>query len=306
MRILSVNHEFENGTPARVHRPSGTILLAPSFFKKNDIEQEFILNHEIGHYVLQTKNEQLADKYAADKMMSKYGKQKTFKALNNSLFDTRTSDKRRLAMYNYMAAIDNLKNNNNMEILSSEQVYDNYTDSMIDVCFEPFADANGFVYTNDYVCDNDYADIQELEATDYVNWCRFYGKDFSDASAKAEERKAKKAQRDANRQAKTEARLARQEARTNILNSRANKNNAKAEGIANGTYQGVGGALKEGLNKAGEFVKGIFNKGGDAGDAAVYAEPQQEKSKLPLILGVVAGVVVIAVVVIILVKKRKK
>ena len=165
MKVVKVNQEFENGTPARVHRPSGTILLAPSFFDHTDIEQDFILGHELGHYVMQTKNEELADWYACKQLVDKHGIKATFRALNNSLFNTNASDKRRLSLFNKLVIYDKLKNNNNMETLQYEQVYDNYTDSMVDVSFSGFDDENGFHYTNDYVCDNDNAPIQELEAT---------------------------------------------------------------------------------------------------------------------------------------------
>ena len=309
MKIVKVNHEFENSTPARVHRPTGTIFLAPSFFAKPEIEQEFILNHEIGHYLLQTKDEEKADEYACTQLIDKYGIKATFRALNNSLFNTNASDKRRVALFNKLVLYDKLKNKNNMNTLKYEQVYDNYTDSMIDVDFSGFEDGNGFHYTNDYVCENPNAPIQELEATDYVNWCRFYGFDMSDAdSSKKAQREAKKAQKEANKQAKIDAKLARQEARTNILNSRANKNNAKAEGIANGTWQGAGSAIKEGIGKVGDFVKGIFGKGESAeGGAAVYADGENGgKSKLPMIIGIGVAVVVIAVVLVIVLKKRKK
>ena len=323
MKIVRVNREFENSTPARVHRPTGTILLAPSFFDHSEIEQDFILGHELGHYVLQTKNEELADWYACKQLVDKHGIKATFRALNNSLFDTNASDKRRLSLFNKLVMYDKLKNNNkmNMETLQYEQVYDNYTDSMIDVDFSGFEDANGFHYTNDYVCENYDAPIQELEATDYVNWCRYYGVDMSDADNSKKEARAakkaakaeKKAQKEANKQAKIDAKLARQQARTNVIQSRADKNQAKAEGIKAGTWQGAGGAIKEGLGKALDTVKGIFGKGGDSGDVMVdengnpiYADGESGGNK-KILLYVGIGVAVIAVVVVvILVMKKKK
>lgn len=322
MRIVKVNQEFENGTPARVHRPSGTILLAPSFFDHTDIEQDFILGHELGHYVLQTKNEELADWYACKQLVDKHGIKATFRALNNSLFNTNASDKRRLSLFNKLVIYDKLKNNNNMETLQYEQVYDNYTDSLIDVDFSGFEDANGFHYTNDYVCENFDAPITELEATDYVNWCRYYGVDMSDADsskkaarqAKKDAKAAKKAQKEANKQAKIDAKLARQTARTNVIQSRAEKNLAKAEGIKTGTWQGAGGAIKEGLGKALDTVKGIFGGGrGDSEDVMVdengnpiYAGSESGgKSKILLYVGIGVAVIAVVVVIIIVMKKKK-
>lgn len=321
MKIVRLNQEFENSTPARVHRPTGTILLAPSFFDHSDIEQDFILNHEIGHYILQTKNEELADWYAGKKLVDKYGIKATFRALNNSLFDTKTSDKRRISLFNKMVMYDKLNNKNkSMETLQYEQVYDNYTDSMIDVDFSGFEDANGFHYTNDYVCENYNAPIQELEATDYVNWCRYYGVDMSDADsskkaarqAKKDAKAAKKAQKEANKQAKIDAKLARQTARTNVIQSRAEKNLAKAEGIKTGTWQGAGGAIKEGLGKALDTVKGIFGKGGDEEIAVdengnpIYAGSESGGNKTLLYVGIGIAVIAVVVIVIIVLKKKKK
>lgn len=60
-----------------------------------------------------------------------------------------------------------------------------------------FEDENGFVYMNDYVCEYDNMPIQEEEATDYINWCRYYGVDMSDAdNSKKAARLAKKEARE--------------------------------------------------------------------------------------------------------------
>lgn len=60
-----------------------------------------------------------------------------------------------------------------------------------------FEDENGFVYMNDYVCEYDDMPIQEEEATDYINWCRYYGVDMSDAdNSKKAARLAKKEARE--------------------------------------------------------------------------------------------------------------
>lgn len=60
-----------------------------------------------------------------------------------------------------------------------------------------FVDENGFVYMNDYVCEYDDMPIQEEEATDYINWCRYYGVDMSDAdNSKKAARLAKKEARE--------------------------------------------------------------------------------------------------------------
>lgn len=64
-----------------------------------------------------------------------------------------------------------------------------------------FEDVNGFVYMNDYVCEYDDMPIQEEEATDYINWCRYYGVDMSDAD------NSKKAAREAKKEARENSRI---------------------------------------------------------------------------------------------------
>jgi|GEM_PF-1148576 len=52
-------------TPARVHRPTGTVFINNNIWNELSLpEQKIILLHEEGHYVLQTKNEKEADYYA--------------------------------------------------------------------------------------------------------------------------------------------------------------------------------------------------------------------------------------------------
>ena len=49
---------------AAVHRPSGTMILSPSFFELPSLSQAFIVAHELGHYQLNTADEFKADRYA--------------------------------------------------------------------------------------------------------------------------------------------------------------------------------------------------------------------------------------------------
>lgn len=69
--ILEV--EKLNGTPARADHRNGIILLSKSHFDKikNPIFKEFIIAHEEGHLVLNTKNEEQADDYAMKKLLKK-------------------------------------------------------------------------------------------------------------------------------------------------------------------------------------------------------------------------------------------
>jgi len=52
-------------TPARVHRPSGTVFLNSRIWQTlSEPIKKFILLHEEGHYILQTADEKKADQYA--------------------------------------------------------------------------------------------------------------------------------------------------------------------------------------------------------------------------------------------------
>lgn len=63
MKVIMVSDI--GSTPARVHRPSGTIFLNQRFWHTLDEQsKKVILAHEIGHYKLQTTSEILADEYA--------------------------------------------------------------------------------------------------------------------------------------------------------------------------------------------------------------------------------------------------
>ncbi len=67
MKITFVDN-LEN-TPARVNRETGEILLDRStWFDLPEPYRKFILEHERGHYYLQTTNELLADQYAFEQL----------------------------------------------------------------------------------------------------------------------------------------------------------------------------------------------------------------------------------------------
>jgi len=51
-------------TPARINRINGNLYLNKTFFQLPKNQQNFIIQHELGHYYLNTSNEILADNYA--------------------------------------------------------------------------------------------------------------------------------------------------------------------------------------------------------------------------------------------------
>ena len=94
------------------------------------------------------------------------------------------------------------------------------------------------------------------------------------------------------------------------------KNNAKAEGIANGTYQGAGAAIGDALGGVLDTAKSIFGKGGDDGGYEDYpggspetksvTTEEEGSGKLKWILIAVGAAVAIAVVLVLILKKKKK
>lgn len=165
-------------------------------------------------------------------------------------------------------------------------------------------------YDEDAVLDAivDIEDSESFEGTYFAS---------GDRAAKKEARQQKKAEKKAAKEAKKaakeekkerrqEAKVRKQElkneakeARINRKNIKAeataNKRNAKAEGIASGTYDPMGGL--------GSALGGVASKYlGVGGDDEVV----EEKSNLPLILGIGGGVLAIVIIVVIILVTRKK
>ena len=165
--------EFMNGSPARVHRPSGTVQLAPSFFRLTPDQRQFVIQHEIGHYALQTRDEVLADRYAADAMRGRYGLKRTFRSLNGALRETPENDCRRIALYNYLVEYDNRHNGNNMKTIGNA-IYDRSND-----CLKPYSvvsfDGGGFTFSNSFVPDDRTAPAYPMEAEEFCRWCAHSG-----------------------------------------------------------------------------------------------------------------------------------
>lgn len=309
MNIYKCDFNFANGTPARVHRPTGNIFLAKKFFEEySPNQQRFILAHELGHYRLNTKDETLADAYAASEMIDDAGLKATFRALNESLHNNPFCDYRRLNLYNNLAKYDNVINNNNMDMIDENLIYDNDFDEMRSVNFENFENEDGFVFQNDFVGSDD-SEISDFEAEEYINFCDFYGLDFSDMS-KGEYRRQKRQAKIDSRKAKTDMKLARADKQRNIGQAKLAKGQAKLElgklGVSGGQKFGEG--LKDFGKSALGVVGSIFGGGAqpaDQGSGASGSPQDQEKSKLPMIIGIVVAVIILGVVVFLVLKKKK-
>lgn len=183
-----MSSEFDNGTPARVHRPSGTIELAPSFFRLTPDQRHFVLLHELGHFALNTRSEQEADAWAADNMLKEVGLKRTFRAMNGALHDSAANDRRRIDLFNRLVKYDNKTNGNDMKTIGP-CVYMQDTDTMQPYRVVSFGDT-GFTYNNTFIPSDFNAPAYPVEASEFVNWCGHYGRPCSIGSLAAY-RKAK-------------------------------------------------------------------------------------------------------------------
>lgn len=180
--------EFPNGTPARVHRPTGTVELAPSFFRLSPDQRRFVLEHEIGHWRLDTRDEYVADRYAADAMRNVFGLKRTFRSLNDTLHATPQSDSRRVALFNYLADIDNRENGNDMKTIG-DAVYCPNTDTIRECRAVEFV-GDGFTFTNNFIEPDFSVPAHPVEVAEFCQWCSYMGVPCN-ISTLSEYRKAK-------------------------------------------------------------------------------------------------------------------
>lgn len=276
-------------SPACYSPSRNTIYInPPTFDVLSTRAQDFVMCHEHGHATSVDESE--AD-YNGFKQFLRMGytPKDAIEAMNESLsMDVDHHQERFLKLVFRAALYDASVNGNNktLKLIMNNPAFEQFTDK----------DAKLLALRSG---------ISEDEAADFLGV----------SEEKKAARQAKKEQKAANKQAKKEAKLARQEARTNVINSRANKNNAKAEGIQNGTWQGAGAKIGDALNGALDTVKGIFGKGGEEvydeegnymGSTETKYAPAEEKSGMLKWILIGAAVLIAVVVVVIIVKKKKK
>ncbi len=269
----------------------------PTFDILSNRAQDFVMCHEAGH--AHNESEFGADWAGFLRFLRLgYTPKDAIEAMNESLSMSSPQQQQRFLALIYRAACYDAEVNNNpktLNLIMSNPEFEQFTDSDVRL----FARRAG---------------ISEDDAADFL------GMSEEKKAAKAAKKAAKQAKKDqkaANKQAKTDAKLAKQQAKTQVILSRANKNNAKAEGIANGTYQGAGAAIKDTLGSAINTIGGIFGANSGAEDEEDYediyegstetkmAAAETGNSKLKWLL-IAAAVIIAVVVVVIIVKKRKK
>lgn len=276
-------------SPACYSPSRQTIYINPPMFDiLSERSQDFVMCHEAGH--AHNESEFGADWAGFLRFLRMgYTPKDAIEAMNESLSMSSPEQQQRFLALIYRAACYDAEVNDNHKTLNL---------IMSNPEFEQFNNNDVRLFAR-------RAGISESEAADFLGM--------------SDEKKARKEQRQANRQAKKDAKLAKKEAKTQVILSRANKNNAKAEGIANGTYEGAGAAIKDTLNNAISTVGGIFGIGSgsqtdteteyDNEGNVVYEGSTETKStssnSLKWIL-IAVGVVLAVVVLVLVLKKRKK
>ncbi len=102
------------GTPARVNRKTGVIYVSKWHFDQLDpVYQQFILNHEMAHYLFKSRDEEFCDEFAMQKMLQDgYNLTDILKSVTRTLKNTRSHYGRKLNVFNSLRIYDYLKNNN--------------------------------------------------------------------------------------------------------------------------------------------------------------------------------------------------
>ncbi len=126
MKIV-VNQKSRN--LASVNHASGVVTVNKAFTKLPLFTQNFIIQHEKGHFFLHTKNEFLADKYAFEQLAGKEKRslKNSIKTLANTLpFNTREHTRRLEALIK-LAALYDYKNGNKKALkLMNKRFLDRY------------------------------------------------------------------------------------------------------------------------------------------------------------------------------------
>lgn len=288
----------------------------PVFDRLTPEQQDFIVLHELAHRY--TEDEFMADQIAFAELMKIHNSPKIApSALFNALSGIIPEHTQRYLQMLYTAGMYDLKENGNtkaLDILKQIKQIKIGPTMKIDEQTEDFviSELEKQGYTEDEILDA----LVDLEMADDFEGVYYASDKKAERQAKKEAKKAEKEAKKAAKQAakaekkarKQEAKLRKQELKNEakqakidrknkLADARANKINAKAVGIANGTYDPVGNTFKA----IGDTVGGIMGGGDYEGDY----EEKSASSNLPLILGISGGVLVIVVIVIILVTRKK-
>lgn len=183
--ITSILLDYLGQTPARTHRPSGTVWINRELFNySGSIKDEkhfmqlcempgispinaeawyFILKHEEGHINLRTTSELAADAYASRQYFAKYGKKpsKSVKALFDILPGNTEEQRQRIAAQLKRAAQYDCAVNGNQKMC--EMVGVNKSDFSGDV----------WLYQNEYSRFNPFPPYNGIGISDYTDCNKF-------------------------------------------------------------------------------------------------------------------------------------
>ena len=127
MKLIYTTEPFMQDTPAAVNRDTGIIYINPVLYATlTPFQQKFVLQHELGHYRLQTSSELKADAYAFAQLAGT-----EFRSLKQSLGciseilgkDNPTRKRRYKALYKRVLAYDYLRYGNKLAKEEFERLY---------------------------------------------------------------------------------------------------------------------------------------------------------------------------------------
>lgn len=127
MKLIYTTEPFMQDTPAAVNRDTGIIYINPVLYATlTPFQQKFVLQHELGHYRLQTSSELKADAYAFAQLAGT-----EFRSLKQSLGciseilgkDNPTRKRRYKALYKRVLAYDYLHYGNKLAKEEFERLY---------------------------------------------------------------------------------------------------------------------------------------------------------------------------------------
>jgi hypothetical protein len=142
MKIKWEDKRTMDDNPASVEMHSGNIILNKDVFPKySKFTQQFIIEHEKGHYLLPTDSEETADFYALKKVYKTTGKslKKTMKAITDFLPE---SNPRVLKIYKHCLELDAKDNGNKKAEKELENLKEDTQMKKMTGMYSPFLNQN--------------------------------------------------------------------------------------------------------------------------------------------------------------------
>ncbi len=283
---------FRNGTPARVNRATGNICITDKFLSYPENVKKFILFHEAGHFVKQTKSELEADNYAFEQYAKRGNSLTDGLAALTQVLNTESKKSRQRIAEQFKRSVNyDYFNNNNKKLkpFTDMRIFEKGTDRLTLENFEDFED-----------------NFEDFDPIEYADFC-------ADNELSPYSDMSRKEYREQKRQKKIEKKDAQNKKKQATAEAKVTKANAKKSLADQGIKpDSVGGQIGDAL---GGIVGGIFGKKKSADDtagseaagagAATNQDAAAGSSKKYLLYGGIAVAIIIIIVVVFMMMKKK-